>query len=437
MNKIWAVARAEYLQAVRSKAFLIGLLLMPVLMGGSIAIQVMFKDQVDLEVRRCVVHDPTGELFETLEERLVQRNEHSIWEEDEEGERKQMRPTFELERYEPEEGVRADLDLAKRVRSGELLGYLLIGEHVLDPSAGEQTQLSYYTETPTFTEFSRWFRDQINDELRARRIAAANLDVQLVNELNRHVPLTTFGLPSERADGSVQEAEKEHKARTFAVPAMSMFLLFMLLMTSAPTLMNQVLEEKMQRISEVLVSAVTPFQLMFGKLLGIAAVSMTLALMYLGAIFWATHHFGVTDFVPGVLYLWIPLFLLLALLMYGSLFSALGSACSEIRDAQSMMLPAMVVLFVPLFAWQIVLENPNGGVATALTLWPTSTPLILLLRVASQPGPPLWELIVGLISCLAATVGIVAVSGKIFRIGVLSQGQTPSFRQLIGWVMSK
>jgi ABC-type Na+ efflux pump permease subunit len=273
--------------------------------------------------------------------------------------------------------------------------------------------------------------------VRRRRFDAAQLDRELVARLNQVAAITTFGLAEERSDGTVDEAKKEHKARTFAVPAAAMFLLFMLIMTSAPALMNQILEEKMQRISEVLVSAVSPFQLMMGKLVGSVMVSMTLAVLYLGGVFWATHHYGVQDFVPGMLYFWLPLLLVISLFMYGSIFSALGSACSELRDAQSMMMPAMMLIMIPLFAWTAVLESPNGSVATALTLFPTATPLILLLRVSAPPGPPTWEIAAGLAGCVIATVLCVMASAKIFRIGVLSQGQTFSFKNLVGWLFSK
>lgn len=441
MQKIMAVARVEYVQALRSKAFLIGVFMMPVIMGGSIAAQVMLAKQTDLTDRRCAIVDGSGDLYQTLAEAARERNQNGIWSESVEGrEREQERPRFLLESYTPPEGERADLALSRKVQAGELIGFLII-DPLVSAEAGESEPvarpMAYYTENPTFTELPNWLGATVNSELRRRRFEEANLDSELVAKLNRGVSLTTFGLPEERSDGSVAEAQEEHKARTFFVPAASMFLLFLLIFSSAPALMNQVLEEKMQRISEVLVSAVSPFQLMMGKLMGTVAISMTLAVLYLGAVWWATHHYGVQDFVPGVIYLWLPLFLVLALFMYGSIFSALGSACSELRDAQSMMMPAMILIMIPMFAWTAVIESPNGTIATVLTFFPTATPLILLLRVAAPPGPPAWEVVGGLVVCIAATIVCVAASGKIFRIGVLSQGQTPSFKTLVGWIFTK
>lgn len=438
MDKILAIARAEYLQAVRSKAFLIGVFLMPVLMGGSAAVQIALKDQVDLEERRCAVVDPTGELWPLLEDKVAGRNE-SVWDEDEDtGEPKQLRPEFTLERFEAGGEKRADVLLSERVESGELTGFLLIDTDALaDEPDYSKRLLAYYTDEPTFSELPDWLERTLNAEIRQRRFDAADLDQELVAKLDRRVRLSTWGLASERADGTIEEAEEENKARTFGIPAAAMMLLFILVMTSAPQLMNQVLEEKMQRISEVLVSAVSPFQLMLGKLFGSVGVCLTLAAVYLGGVFWATHHWDVADWVPLSTYAWFLGMMVFALLMYGSLFSALGSACSELRDAQSMMMPAMLVIMVPMFAWTAVLEAPNGSVAQALTYFPTATPLILLIRVLAPPGPPVWEIFAGLAMCIATTLFLVWASGKIFRVGVLAQGQAPSFRKLLTWIVSK
>ena len=126
-----------------------------------------------------------------------------------------------------------------------------------------------------------------------------------------------------------------------------------------------------------------------------------------------------------------------ALLMYGSLFGALGSACSELRDAQSMMMPAMMIVMIPMFAMGAIIESPNGTLATALTYFPTATPMIFLFRMLSSPGPDTWEIFAAMAMCVVTTLFLVWASGKIFRIGVLSQGQTPTFRKLIGWVLAK
>jgi ABC-2 type transport system permease protein len=438
VRKVLAIARAEYLESVRSKAFLVGVLMMPLMLGGSALVQVLLGDRADLSDRRCAIVDPTGELWPVLQAAVEARNAEAIWETGEDGERVQVRPRFLLERHEPAPDEDVELALSDRARAGELQGFLVISTtaSALDGEVGERP-LSYHTREPTFTELPRWLRETLDGHIRARRFEAAALDMELVGRLDREVPLGTWGLVSRQSDGSVSQADREHEARTFGIPAAAMFLLFMLVMVSAPQLMNQVLEEKMQRIAEVLVSAVTPFQLMLGKLLAGALVSMTLALLYLGSVWWATRHFGVDHFVPPEIYLWFPLLLVLAFATYGSMFSALGSACSELRDAQSMMMPAMIAVLVPLFAWTVILESPNGPVARALTFFPSATPMVLLLRLAAPPGPPAWETALAAIYSLATAAAFVWASGRIFRIGLLAQGQTPSLRRLAGWILER
>ncbi|MEM7306346.1 MAG: ABC transporter permease [Planctomycetota bacterium] len=436
MNKVLAIARAEYTQAVRSKAFLIGILAMPILMGAGIAFQIVMEDRVDLSERRCAVFDASGQLWPALEAAAERRNAEEIWELDDNGERSQTRPEFVLERFVPSDGKRADVVLSERVRAGELQGFVLLDATVLDEEPGERP-FAYHTNEPTFTELPNWLGRAVNDEVQQRRLQEADVAPEIYSRLSRRVPLSTWGLLKEREDGTVEEAEEENDLRTFAVPFGGLMLLFLIVMTAAPQLMNQVLEEKMQRIAEVLVSAVSPFQLMLGKLLGSVCISLTLAAIYLGGVFWATHHYGVSDLVPASTYPWFIGLMVFALLMYGSLFSALGSACSELRDAQSLMMPAMIVLMVPMFALSAIIESPNGSIAVGLTYFPTATPMVLLLRVLAPPGPPAWEYIAGPLMCLATTGVLLWASSKIFRIGILAQGQTPSFRTLLGWIVSR
>ena len=193
----------------------------------------------------------------------------------------------------------------------------------------------------------------------------------------------------------------------------------------------------MQKISEVLVSAVTPFELMMGKLLGTIFLAMTLSALYLGAIAISTTYFGVDHMIPGQIYGWFLLFQLMALAIYGSLFAAIGAACSEMRDAQTLMTPAMVVLMIPMFFVGVIIDSPHGTMATAISLFPPATPMIMMMRVAIAPGPPMWQLALSLFLTTGFTIGCVWAAGKVFRIGLLSTGQAPTFRNLIGWVFSK
>lgn len=223
-------------------------------------------------------------------------------------------------------------------------------------------------------------------------------------------------------------------ASTFFVPLGGMLLLFMLVMMAAPALLNSVLEEKMQKIVEVLVASVSPFELFSGKLLGTVLVSWTLSFLYLGGITAVVHHAGYGHLIQPATIGWFLVLQFFALLIFGSLFSALGAACSEIRDAQSMMMPAMLLVMIPMLTFTTVLKDPGGVLARSLTFFPPSTPFILLLRVLTPPGPSGLEVVVAFALMAAFTVLVVWAAGRIFRVGLLSTGQTPTFRQLLSWV---
>ena len=448
MNKIWRVATTEYLNAVRSKAFILGVLLLPVIMAISIGVQVYAQKKTDLTPRRLAVLDRSGQLYEALAAKAKARNEALRTQPPSvsvelQGQRLKMdlpqQPEFVLEPFKflGDDLKTAELQLSERVRRKELFAFLIIGKAILAPDATNHTELLYHTQTPTFHELPSWLDNTLNAEIRERRFTAAGVDSQQVRQLSRQVPLQRLGLAQQKTTGEVIAAKLENRIATHAVPIGAMLLLFMVVMSSAPALLNTVLEEKMQKISEVLLASVSPFQLMLGKLFGTVLVSLTLSTLYLVSVAWMLWKFGLLGHVPGHLFAWFFLFQLLALLMFGSMFIAVGAACSEIRDAQNLIVPVMMVLLIPMLTWMAVLQTPASPFSRALSLFPPATPLIMFLRIAIPPSVPGWEIALSLVLTTLFTLGSVWVSAKIFRLGILSQGQTPSIPKLIAWVFSK
>ncbi len=414
MRKILTVARTEYLNIVRTKAFIISIVLMPIFMGGAIVVQELVKDKIDLKERRFAVIDESGAMFDVLaracRDRPIKKDG------------KQVRPRFVPQQTDGDIAVRT-----RQVRDGSLFAYVVIPKDVV-----ETGEVRYHTASPTSMGLPQFLRGVIDGEVKRRRFLAAQIDQALVAKLGRPIRFGTYGLQEVTASGEVAEAERVNQAQTFGIPIVVMILMFMLVMTSAPVMLNNVLEEKMQRIAEILVASVSPFQLFLGKLVGIVFVSWTLSALYLGGAGYLAFHFSVP--VPGMIYVWFLLFQLLALFIFGSIFSAIGAACSELRDAQSMMMPAMLVVMIPMFVWMPVLKSPDSTFATIMSLIPPVTPFLMLLRLAIPPGPAVWEIVLSIVLTTGFTLGCVWAAGRIFRIGILSQGQTPSFARLFRWV---
>ena len=343
-----------------------------------------------------------------------------------------------MERYEHEGSDRSpEMVLSDRVRNGELFAFVVIGKNVLAEKRRPKDQVYYYSASSTYKDLSKWIRSTIQDKVEDSRFAAKDIDLDLVADMQRLITFDARGLVEESIDGEEVGGEEDNDIQSFAIPFGSVMLLFMLIMMSAPQALNVVLEEKMQKISEVLVSAVTPFQLMLGKLAGTILLSMTLSLVYLGSIFIATHYFEMEAMIPMRIYAWFLLFQLMAMAIFSSLFAAVGAACSEIRDAQSLITPGMMILMIPMFFLVVVLKSPDSALAVGLSLFPPATPLLMMLRVAIDPGPPMWQLILSVVLTAGFTVGCVWAAGKVFRIGLLSSGQAPTLKNLAGWVFSK
>lgn len=437
MNKILAVARAEYFIAATSKAFILGIVMMPVFAGGALLVQYLARDQVDTSARKIAIADYTGRMFESLKTQANQRNEVEIYSQEQDSERQQTAAKFELERIDPNrENIDAlNIELSERVESGDLFAFAVIEKGVYEPDSSDMVR--YHSQTPTYSALPSWLRRAVNAEVKRDRTEKMGLSSELLQALAQQTPVKTFGLVTLNEDGKVEEAKEENQILVRIVPFAGLMLMFMMIMSVAPAMLNNVLEEKMQKISEFLVSSVTPFQLMTGKLTGAVGIGMTLSTIYLGAAYGLTHYFEIADQIPVALYAWFVFFLFIALVIFGSIFSAIGAACSEIRDAQSLMTPVMLLVIIPMMCLGPILDSPSSTFAKAVSLFPPATPMLMFVRIAMQPGPEAWEIMLAVILSVAFATACVWAAGKVFRIGILSQGQAPSFTKLIGWVLTK
>jgi len=192
----------------------------------------------------------------------------------------------------------------------------------------------------------------------------------------------------------------------------------------------------MQRIAEVLLGSVSPFQLMLGKLLGTLGVSLTLVTVYLAGAYYGLHKYGMADRIPPQVIAWFVVFQVLAVTMYGSLFIAVGAACTDMREIQTLMWPVMVLAMLPLFVALHVIREPNSNFAFWASLFPPATPMLMIARQAVPPGLPFWQSALGVAVVLLTALGCVYAAGRIFRVGILMQGKGAKIGDLVRWVVS-
>ncbi len=436
MRKVFKLTAREYRAAVRTKGFIIGLLVAPVLMGGSGIAMWLLKDQVDTSDRHVAVIDQSGALAASLAEAAEARNAQVV--RDPESGAK-VQPAYVLREIG---GARGDgealrLDLSNRVRAGALHAFLEIGPNVLDsdPAAGD-AWVRYYARNASLDEVRRWLGGTVNNVIREKRLARAGVESSMAREIFAWRPVEGFGLVEvDAASGDVREARQASEGEAVGVPLALVMLMFLMIMMGAMPQLSSVMEEKNQRIAEVLLGSVTPFQFMLGKVVGGVAVSLTAALVYVVGGVFAAQRFGVSEYIPFGILPWFFAYMFLAIMLFGSTFAALGSACNDAKEAQSLTLPAMIPIMIPMFVLGPVLQEPHSTFATVLSLFPPATPMTMMLRMSTPGGVPAWQPYAGLAGILLFTVAAVWGGGRVFRVGILMQGVPPKLSSVLRWAL--
>jgi ABC-2 type transport system permease protein len=456
MRKIFVIAAREYLAAIRTKSFYISLTILPVFMLGSIVVQMIVKKAEDRKEQHFAIVDrtPGQQIYPLLEEALRQRNaerasEPAVDHADPLGD-SPARAVFTVQQVAASADTadaigRQRLELSDRVRSGELNGFLDIGPEVApdaplppgsDPAAVARAAVRYQSKIPAMDAFPRWAERTINGAVRRKRFEHMKLSPAAIAAASQRFPLEPRGLTRlDPKTGEPTEASETSQIASFLVPAALMMFMFMMVMFGASPMMQGVLEEKMQRIAEVLLGSVRPFPLMLGKLLGMIGVSLTIIVVYLAAAYWAAARYGFTEYLPMDLLAWFVLYQLLAVLMFGSVFIAIGAACTDMKETQTLMLPVSLLICLPLFVLRSVIQDPNSAWLTAVSFFPTATPMLMVARRAVSPGLPLWQPLAGVGVVLLCTLVCVYIAGRIFRVGMLMQGKGAKLSELIGWVV--
>lgn len=436
MNKIIRFSIREYKAAVKTKGFIIGLIIAPIMMSGGFIAFILLKDRVDTTDKYLAVIDHTGVVAEALVEAAAQRNENEIF--DEESGQK-IKPAYYIEMAEPdgEDSRQQYLELSDRVRKSELHAFIVIGPDIVHPSEEkENVYISYYAKNAAVDDMRRWASWPINNQLRKLRLADAGVEESLVADLFDWIDVGGMGLVSvDESTGDISDAREATPIEALVVPIVFMMLMFLMIMMSVPGMLNSVMEEKTQRIAEVMLGSITPFEFMSAKLLSGIAVSLTSSAVYvLGGLFVLTSM-SLQGYVPFHVIPWFFLYMVLAIMMFGAMSASLGATCSEPKDAQSLTFPMILPALIPMFIYIPVAKEPLSGFSTWMSLIPPFTPMLMTLRMATPESIPAWQPIVGLIGVVLFTVFFVWAGGRIFRVAILMQGTPPKFTNIVKWAI--
>ena len=495
MNKTLVIAQRDYLASVKTKSFLVSLFLMPVLMFGGLVVGKLAKNVGDKRPKKVAVVDRTvgtdqadlggRPLYQVLLEAAQKRNESL--KNPKTGEYKES--PYELEPVTvPPDATQAQLDqtrydLSQRVRDGDLFAFIEIGPKVVatpskdlvgdalaavggkggvadaaaaadaggdDDGAGglldtvklspeaqrfvDDRAVRYSSENTTNFDVRQWLQKTLTPVIFDRRMRAANLPQDQIMNLIVPPSVMDRALAIESKDGGITYADDPNPIVSFVVPIFMLFLMFTVIMTAAQPLTTNVIEEKQLRIAEVLLGSVRPFELMLGKLLGTVGVSLTLAGIYAAGGMFLAGQFSVLDKIDPTTVAWFLLFAGLGTLMYGALFVAVGAAVTNLKEAQNLLTPVILLVVAPMFVFVNVLQNPQGPLAKAFTYFPLTTPMTAVLRLGIPPGMPLGEKVAAAALALVTTLALIWLAGRVFRFGMLHTDKAAAMRDMVRWV---
>jgi ABC-type Na+ efflux pump permease subunit len=327
--------------------------------------------------------------------------------------------------------------LGQMVKAGTLFAYFVIGTD----AARALDDFRYVCNNFTDESLRNWYGAAATRVVQDLRIAAAGIAPDTARRLKEEVRFAEMQIDKSGATKDVTTADK---AGGFA-PVAFVYLLWIAVFTAAQMLLTNTVEEKSNRIIEVLLSSVSPGQLMAGKIWGIGATGMTLTLSWvlcgLAGLWLAGQLIPDADLsifasVKDPLYLAsFVIYFLLGYLLYAAILVGLGSVTNSLKEAQNLLQPVFILLIVPLVSMMFIVQEPNGVVAKVLSYIPLFTPFTMMNRAGGPPA--VYEYVITTILLLASVWLAFRIAGKIFRVGVLMTGNPPKLREILGWLREK
>ena len=453
MNNILAIAKREFLATVATRAFIIGLLILPAMIAiFALAAPRLFSQknyQIKGEIR---VIDSTGlitpELQKTFDrKRIAARREEEARKALSNVPRQvqqlagnsinksiatEMGPIPELHIAELTAG--SDLEQEKKwlyVQPKDMphLALLVIHKDAIEPADLGNSIYELYVppnfDDRTGNEIQRGLREALlNVRIQARSIDRSTMDAIMNIPIAPSVTVTQ------------NEQRQTVKGFNIMLPAVFGFLLFMGTMGGGGQLLNSMVEEKSSRVVEVLLSAVSPMELMAGKLLGQLGISLVGMGLYIVLGIALLSGFALLGLLDLSLIFYLILFFLITYLVMGSLMMSIGAAVNDAKEAQGLMMPLMLVFMVPWILWLPISRDPGSALSVTMSFLPPVNTFAMLLRMTSNAPPPLWQVWLSIAIGIGSAYCAVWFTAKVFRIGLLMFGKAPNFATMIRWARS-
>lgn len=423
-HKISLVLKREYLTRVKSKVFIISTLLIPLGFVTYFALIFGIQYWESEPMQDIAIHDQTS----VLAERLIAQNE---------------------DRYHNMSDISVD-SVRSLVLTGDMNGYIQLTE---DHISGKSIPEFIYTGSSSMA-LQTSIRTELREVIREERLARAEVTEDVRNIFESRIALNSIKMTA------TGEEEEDHAAFYSILGFVLGLIIFFSLFMYGTIIMRGVIEEKSNRIIEVIASSIRPIELLSGKILGITCVALTQFLVWTGLIFLiglaasplammlagdtttgpdATGTVGGFDpavfqipAVPISLILLFFIFFVLGYFLYSALFASIGSAVDSESDTQQLMMPVFLLLFIGFFLNVEVIQNPDSALSIFGSLFPFFAPMNMITRLAIS-AVPYWQISLSIVLLVAAIAGTMMLSAKIYRIGILQYGTSAGFKDLLKW----
>lgn len=428
MKKIYLIVAREFTERARKKSFIVTTLLMPIFMIGMMVAPSLMMLYGGSEQKQVVVIDRSGIVGHRLEssQEVVFSTQNNLDKEE------------ACQTYNADSGI---------------FGILFISE---DVSQSGQVQFITNSSSSLMLEelISSQIKSIIEQEKLKERYNIDNLD-QMLQDVDTPITLNTF---ENNGTGNEEEMESTSSGINYILGIVLGMMLYMMIILYGQMVLTSVVEEKSSRVIDVMVTSCTPFQLMMGKILGIASVALTQIAIWAVLIIAASKFLipslfsaniaatsdailqgvvgtlGDTGYMAQLL-AYVVLFILGGFLLYASLYAASGSAVDSVQDGQQFNSIIMMPIILAIIVMMSVFNDPNSSIAFWASMIPFTSPIVMIARIPF--GIPTWEIVVSLVVLYLSFVLTTWLAAKIYRIGIFMHGKRPSWRELGEWLKIK
>jgi len=451
LGKIATIAWREFRHTALTKSFLFGAVALPFLMGGGLLLfPLLLASQSEPLEGTVAVVDPTGRFASAFDALIMERQERdgsaeaadvmerlgiddktgfigkSLAQAGEDGYGDVSATGFITNDEETIERLKAE------AREGAWLAVAIVPARQVEvPSTTDEDlpDIELFLPRSTSPGHTNELESLVRSATVRTRFMAAGEDFERVQTMldRPSIDVRRFG-----EDGA---ADAEESKLRMIVPFGFMMLLWIATFTAGNFLLTSTIAEKSNKVIEVVLSAVGPLQLLWGKILGLALVSLVILVTYGGLAIASLTALALTDLLAWSTLAWAVIFFLIAYFTIAALMAAIGSAVNELSEAQTFMAPVMIIMVLPMLLWAPIAENPDGTLATVSSMLPPILPFAMVMRIGAATEPiPIWQMLLSTGLGIMSVAVLVWAASRIFRAGILMQGKPPSPLELLRWI---